>query len=86
MKLHANAALSLNQRRRLARRIVDQGWTVAEVLSKSSNTGRETCGSISGAISSRHTSSRLRNPSRPSRNRRNGTIAVRTGTRWRSRR
>jgi len=30
MKLHANAALSLNQRRRLARRIVEQGWSLAE--------------------------------------------------------
>jgi transposase InsO family protein len=30
MKLHANAALSLSQRRRLARRIVEQGWSLAE--------------------------------------------------------
>jgi transposase InsO family protein len=30
MKLHANAALSLNQRRRLARRVVDEGWTLVE--------------------------------------------------------
>jgi transposase InsO family protein len=30
MKLHANAALSLNQRRRLARRVVDEGWSLAE--------------------------------------------------------
>jgi transposase InsO family protein len=30
MRLHANAALSLNQRRRLARRVVDQGWSLAE--------------------------------------------------------
>jgi transposase len=30
MKLHANAALSLNQRRRLARRIVEDGWSLAE--------------------------------------------------------
>jgi transposase InsO family protein len=30
MKLHANAALSLNGRRQLAHRIVDQGWTVVE--------------------------------------------------------
>src|SRR3954471_10451833 len=29
MKLHANAALSLNQRRRLARRVVEQEWTLA---------------------------------------------------------
>jgi transposase InsO family protein len=30
MKLHANAALSLNKRRRLARRIVDEEWSVTE--------------------------------------------------------
>src|SRR5438093_1499954 len=30
MKLHANAALSLNQRRRLARRIVEEGWSLTE--------------------------------------------------------
>lgn len=28
MKLHANAALSLNKRRDLARRVLEQGWTV----------------------------------------------------------
>ena len=27
MKLHGNAALSLNQRRRMVRRVVDQGWS-----------------------------------------------------------
>ncbi len=30
MKLHANAALSLNQRRRLARRVVEEGWSLIE--------------------------------------------------------
>jgi transposase InsO family protein len=30
MKLHGNAALSLNQRRRLARRVVDEGWSVTK--------------------------------------------------------
>jgi transposase InsO family protein len=30
MKLHANAALSLNQRRRMVGRVVDQGWSLAE--------------------------------------------------------
>jgi len=30
MKLHANAALSLNGRRQLARRVVDQGWTLVQ--------------------------------------------------------
>ena len=31
MKLHANAALSLNQRRRLARRVNEEGWSAARV-------------------------------------------------------
>jgi transposase InsO family protein len=30
MKLHANAALSLNGRRQLARRVVDESWTLVE--------------------------------------------------------
>ncbi len=30
MKLHANAALSLNQRRRMVRRVVDQGWSLTK--------------------------------------------------------
>jgi leucine-zipper of insertion element IS481 len=30
MDLHANAALSLNKRRRLARRVVEEGWTLTE--------------------------------------------------------
>jgi transposase InsO family protein/transposase len=30
MDLHANAALSLNKRRRLAKRVVDQGWTLTQ--------------------------------------------------------
>jgi transposase InsO family protein/transposase len=30
MELHANAALSLNKRRVLCRRVVEEGWTVAE--------------------------------------------------------
>jgi transposase len=30
MKLHANAALSLKQRERMARRVVEQGWSIAK--------------------------------------------------------
>ena len=30
MKLHANAALSLNQRRRLVGRVVEQGWSLTK--------------------------------------------------------
>ena len=28
MKLHANAALTLNNRRRLVRRVVEEGWSI----------------------------------------------------------
>jgi transposase len=30
MELHANAALSLNQRRRMVRRVVEQGWSLTK--------------------------------------------------------
>src|SRR5262249_44245839 len=30
MKLHANAALSLNQRRRMVGRVVEQGWSLTK--------------------------------------------------------
>ncbi len=30
MQLHANAALSLNQRRRMVRRVVEQGWSLTK--------------------------------------------------------
>ena len=30
MKLHANAALSLRQRERMVRRVVEQGWSLAK--------------------------------------------------------
>jgi transposase InsO family protein len=42
MKLHANAALSLNQRRRLVRRVVDQGWPLAKAAEAAEVSGR-TC-------------------------------------------
>ena len=29
MRLHANAALSLTQRRRMVRLVVEQGWSIA---------------------------------------------------------
>jgi transposase len=41
MKLHANAALSLNQRRRLARRVVDDGWSLVEAA-KAAETSERT--------------------------------------------
>jgi hypothetical protein len=30
MQLHANAALSLNQRSRMVRRVIEQGWSLAK--------------------------------------------------------
>jgi transposase InsO family protein len=44
MKLHANAALSLNQRRRMVRRVVEEGWSLtkaAEAAEVSERTGRK---------------------------------------------
>jgi transposase InsO family protein len=44
MQLHGNAALSLNQRRRLVRRVVDEDWTLAEAAAAaevSENTARK---------------------------------------------
>ena len=40
MKLHANAALSLNQRRRLARRVVEQGWSPVEAAAAAETSER----------------------------------------------
>ncbi len=42
MKLHANAALSLNQRRRMVRRVVDEGWSLTEAAAAAEVSGR-TC-------------------------------------------
>ena len=42
MKLHANAALSLNQRRRMVRRVVDEGWSLTEAAEAAEVSGR-TC-------------------------------------------
>jgi transposase InsO family protein len=43
MKLHANAALSLSQRRRLTRRVVEQGWSLAEAA-KAAEVSERTAG------------------------------------------
>jgi transposase InsO family protein len=40
MNLHANAALSLNRRRQLGRRVVDEGWTVTEAAAAAEVSGR----------------------------------------------
>jgi transposase InsO family protein/transposase-like protein len=42
MKLHGNAALSLNQRRRMVHRVVEQGWSIAEAAAAAEVSGR-TC-------------------------------------------
>ena len=43
MKLHANAALSLNQRRRLARRVKEEGWSLVEAA-EAAETSERTAG------------------------------------------
>jgi transposase InsO family protein/transposase len=43
MKLHTNAALSLNQRRRLVRRVVEEGWSLAEAA-KAAEVSERTAG------------------------------------------
>ena len=43
MKLHANAALSLNKRRVLARRIVEEGWSLVEAA-EAAETSERTAG------------------------------------------
>jgi transposase len=43
MKLHANAALSLSQRRRLTRRVVEEGWSLAEAA-KAAEVSERTAG------------------------------------------
>src|SRR5215216_1941622 len=42
MKLHANAALSLNQRRRMVCRVVEQGWSLTKAAEAAEVSGR-TC-------------------------------------------
>ena len=43
MKLHANAALSLRQRRRMVCRVVEDGWTFKQAA-EAFNTSSKTCG------------------------------------------
>ena len=42
MRLHANAALSLRQRERMVRRVVEQGWPLAKAAAAAEVSGR-TC-------------------------------------------
>jgi transposase InsO family protein/transposase len=43
MKLHANAALSLTQRRRMVLRVIEQGWTI-KAAAAAAETSQKTCG------------------------------------------
>jgi transposase InsO family protein len=43
MKLHANAALSLTQRRRMVLRVLEQGWTI-KAAAAAADTSPRTCG------------------------------------------
>jgi transposase InsO family protein len=43
MKLHANAALSLTQRRRMVLRVVEQGWSI-KAAAAAAETSSKTCG------------------------------------------
>ena len=43
MKLHANAALSLTQRRRMVLRVLEQGWTI-KAAAAAAETSSRTCG------------------------------------------
>src|SRR5919197_506418 len=43
MRLHANAALSLRQRRRMVRRVVDEGWSI-KAAAAAAETSPQTCG------------------------------------------
>jgi hypothetical protein len=40
MRLHANAALRVVQRRRLARRVIEEGWSLAETAKAAEVSGR----------------------------------------------
>ena len=42
MKLHANAALSLKQRRRMVRRVVDEEWSLTEAA-EAAEVSERTC-------------------------------------------
>jgi transposase InsO family protein/transposase len=43
MKLHANAALSLTQRRRMVLRVIEQGWSI-KAAAAAAETSSQTCG------------------------------------------
>ncbi len=52
MNLHANAALSLNQRRRMVCRVVEQGWSLTKAA-EAAEVSERTCSSGSRATATR---------------------------------
>jgi transposase InsO family protein len=66
MKLHANAALSLNQRRRLAGRVVEEGWSPTEAA-KAAEVSERTARKWVARYRAEGESGLLDRPSRPRR-------------------
>jgi transposase InsO family protein len=66
MQLHANAALSLNKRRQLARRVVEQGWTLRQAAAAAEVSVR-TAGKWARRWRAEGESGLLDRPSRPRR-------------------
>jgi transposase len=64
MKLHGNAALSLNQRRRLARRVIGEGWSLAEAA-KAAEVSERTAGKWVGRYRTEGEQGLLDRPSTP---------------------
>jgi len=64
MKLHANAALSLNQRRRMVGRVVDQGWSLTKAAEAAEVSGR-TCSKWVGRYLAEGETGLLDRPSAP---------------------
>jgi transposase InsO family protein len=64
MKLHANAALSLNQRRRMVRRVVDQGWSLTKAA-EAAEVSERTCSKWVGRYLAEGDAGLLDRPSAP---------------------
>jgi transposase len=71
MKLHANAALSLTQRRRMVRLVLEDGWTIRDAAA-AFNTSSKTCGKWVGRYRASRESGLLDKSSAPE------TVANRT--------
>jgi transposase InsO family protein len=64
MQLHANAALSLNQRRRMVGRVVEQGWSLTKAAAAAEVSGR-TCSKWVGRYLAEGEAGLLDRPSAP---------------------